>query len=39
MTFDRMKALREALKVELGKKGIKFSYMPLLIKATSMVMY
>lgn len=32
-----MKSLREALKAELGKRGIKFSYMPLIIKATSMV--
>jgi 2-oxoisovalerate dehydrogenase E2 component (dihydrolipoyl transacylase) len=35
VTFDRMKTLRTALKNDLAKRGIKFSYMPLLIKATS----
>ena len=33
--FDKMKVLRNALKTDLAKRGIKFSYMPLLIKATS----
>jgi 2-oxoisovalerate dehydrogenase E2 component (dihydrolipoyl transacylase) len=30
-----MKQLRESLKAELGKRGIKLSYMPFLSKATS----
>lgn len=38
VTFDRLRQLRESLKADLGKRGIKFSYMPLLIKATSLAL-
>lgn len=38
ITFDRLRQLRESLKADLGKRGIKFSYMPLLIKATSLAL-
>ena len=39
LTFDRLKQLRESLKKDLGKRGIKLSYMPLVTKAASLVGY
>ena len=37
IAFDRMKQLRESLKTDLGKRGIKLSFMPFIIKAASQV--
>lgn len=37
VTFDRMRQLRESLKADLGRRGIKLSYMPFLVKAASLV--
>lgn len=38
VTFDNMKLLRSELKSQFGKVGVKISYMPLLIKATSLAL-
>jgi 2-oxoisovalerate dehydrogenase E2 component (dihydrolipoyl transacylase) len=39
VTFDRMRQLRESLKADLGRRGIKLSYMPFLIKAASQALH
>lgn len=38
ITFDKIKQLRKELKGPLSKQGIKLSYMPLIIKATSLAL-
>jgi 2-oxoisovalerate dehydrogenase E2 component (dihydrolipoyl transacylase) len=38
VSFDKMRVLRQQLKGPLGKQGIKLSYMPLIIKATSLAL-
>jgi 2-oxoisovalerate dehydrogenase E2 component (dihydrolipoyl transacylase) len=38
VAFDRMRALRADLKAQFAKNGVKISYMPLLIKATSLAL-
>lgn len=38
VVFDSMKLLRQDLKHQFSKRGVKISYMPLLIKATSLAL-
>ena len=38
VTFDKLRVLRQQLKPRLDKKGVKLSYMPIIIKATSLAL-
>jgi 2-oxoisovalerate dehydrogenase E2 component (dihydrolipoyl transacylase) len=38
VTFDKMRVLRQQLKHAMSKQGVKLSYMPMIIKATSLAL-